>query len=160
MKSVCNALVMLILLSTTTVSNAADNTLPVCISKQYWGAEIPSDRIELIAPDIAENGSVVSIGVKKIRSVPQGRYVREISFFNEFRTEPVASFKLSRQMQSENLKTRIRLRGSSNLYAVAMLDDGQLLGGKRHIKVTMEGCGGGGGSARIVSDDLRVCPDK
>lgn len=159
MKTVCNVFVILILLSIATVSNAAQNSLPVCISKQYQGAQIPSDQIELIAPDIAENGSVVSIGVKKIRSIPEGHYVREISFFNEFRKEPVARFQLSKQMRSENLKTRIRLRGSSNLYAVALLDNGQLLGGKRHVKVTIEGCGGGG-TARIVSDDLRVCPDK
>ena len=138
---------------------AAQSSLPACIGKHYGGAQISSDGIDLIAPDIAENGSVVSVGIDKIKSIPAGHYVREISFYNEFRQEPVARFFLSRQVRPENLKTRIRLRDSSNLYAVARLDNGQLVGGKSHIKVTTEGCGGGG-SVRNVSDAKRVCADK
>lgn len=139
-------------------SFAAQQLLPTCVSKHYWGAQIPSNGIDLIAPDIAEDGSVVSVGIKKIKSIPAGHYVKEISFFNDFREEPVAKFFLSKQMRSENLKTRIRLRGSSNLYAVALLDNGQLVGGKSHIKVTTEGCGGGG-PAREVSPKLKVCAE-
>ena len=159
MKNLHYMFVLMFIFPAAGTVSAGQAILPTCISKHYGGIKIPADGIKLNAPDIAENGSVVSIGIDRIDSVPQGNYVREISFFNEFRKEPVARFMLSRKIKSENLKTRIRLRGSSNLYAVAVLDNGKVLGGKSHIKLTAEGCGGGG-DARLVSDDLRICTDK
>ena len=142
----------------SSLSYATQDQLPVCISKHYGGTMIASDQISLIAPDIAEDGSVVGIGIEKIKSIPKDTFVQEISFYNEFREEPIATFFLSEQMRSENLKTRIRLRESSNIYAIAKLDNGQLLGGKSFIKVTIGGCGGGG-TGSSFSKSEKVCAE-
>jgi len=139
-------------------SYASQNQLPVCISKHYGVATIASNQINLIAPDIAEDGSVVSIGIGKIKPLPKDTFIQEVSFYNEFHEKPIATFYLSKQMRGENLKTRIRLRESSNLYAVAKLDNGQLMGGKSFIKVTVGGCGGGGSGASF-GKTKKVCPE-
>ncbi len=159
MKNIKFILSVVILSMLSSLSYATQNQLPVCVSKHYGGATIAANDIDMIAPDIAENGAVVGVGIDQIKSIPKGRFVQEVSFYNEFREEPVAKFFLSEQMLSTNLKTRIRLRESSNLYAVAKLDNGQLLGGKSFIKVTIGGCGGGGGSAGMISSSKKVCGD-
>ena len=159
MKKINSILASIILVILSSHGFAAQNQMPKCISNQYGGAQIPADRINLIAPDIAEDGSVVSVGIEKITAVPEGNYVKEVSFFNEFRQEPVARFVLSKNMLSENLKTRIRLRESSHLYAVARLDNGELIGGKSYIKVTIGGCGGGGDTSDITNNSKRVCTE-
>lgn len=100
--------------------------VPACISKHYPQTTLTEDAIKLNAPDIAENGAVVGVG-------------KEVSFFNEFRDGPVARFELANQINADSIKTRVRLRQSSNLYAVAKLSDGQVLTGKRFIKVTIGG---------------------
>lgn len=158
MKNINIIFALIVLSALSNLSIAAQNQMPGCISKQYGNSQISTDRITLIAPDIAEDGSVVSVGIEKIKSVPQGTYVKEVSFFNEFREEPVATFFLSKNMKTENLKTRIRLRESSNLYAVARLDNGELIGGKSYIKVTIGGCGGGG-TTDMVTHSKKVCAE-
>ena len=158
MKNIKYIISFIILSVLTSLSYATQNQLPVCISKHYGGTTIASDQISLIAPDIAEDGSVVSIGIDKIKPLPKDTFIQEVSFYNEFRDEPLATFFLSKQMRGENLKTRIRLRESSNLYAVAKLDNGQLMGGKSFIKVTIGGCGGGG-SGTSFSKTKKVCAE-
>jgi len=135
---------------------AAQKTLPSCISNNYGNAPISAERIILKAPEIAENGAVVGIGVRTVNGLKKGEYVKELSFYNEFRKEPVATFFLSRHMTSDNLKTRIRLRESSNIYAVAKLDSGEVIGGQSYVKVTIGGCGGGG-SLNALGKAPRVC---
>ena len=58
------------------------------------------------------------------------------------------------------LKTRVRLRESSNIYAVAVLSNGDIVAGERFVKVTIGGCGGGG-TSDAISRAERVCsPEK
>ena len=132
--------------------------VPACISKHYPDKTLVENAIQIMAPAIAENGAVVGIGIEKIANLPQDTYVKEVSFFNEFRDGPVARFEFSDQVKSNSLKTRVRLRQSSNLYAVAKLSDGQLLIGKTFIKVTIGGCGGGDGGDAI-SKEKKICAD-
>jgi len=156
MKNITYIISFIILSAFASTSFAAQKTLPSCISKKYGDVSINSERIKINSPDIAENGAVVGIGIKEITGLKEGDYVKEISFYNEFRSEPVATFFLSKSVKSENLKTRIRLRESSNLYAVAKLDSGEVIGGQSFIKVTIGGCGGGG-SLNALGEVPRVC---
>jgi predicted secreted protein len=153
-------LTALIITGIVLLQNHAVAGLPACISKHYPGKTITTEAILLDTPDIAENGAVVSIAVKGIRKVDTDRFVRQISFYNEFRDEPVARFILGKNTHVDGLKTRFRLRESSNIFAVAELDNGQLISGSSFIKVTIEGCGGGGlptssGKAKRVCEKSR-----
>jgi len=132
--------------------------LPACITEHYAGKSITQNSLILDAPDIAENGAVVSIGIKDFIS-DVARRVKKVSFYNEFRKEPVASFILGENTRIAGLKTRMRLRESSNIYAIAELDNGELISGESYVKVTIEGCGGGG-MPRSTGKATRVCEKK
>lgn len=147
---------LMILASAT--SQAASVNLPACISEHYNNQPISSNDIEILAPDIAESGAVVSVGILRVNNKSSDRRVQQLTFYNEFIDKPVARFTFSEHTSAEKLKTRIRLRASSHLYAVARLDNGQLLGGQRHIKVTAGGCGIGDVPEYFHSK--RVCPPR
>jgi sulfur-oxidizing protein SoxY len=41
-----------------------------------------------------------------------------------------------------NVTTRVKMGQSSNVYAVAIMNDGKVLYAQKEIKVTLGGCGG------------------
>jgi sulfur-oxidizing protein SoxY len=41
-----------------------------------------------------------------------------------------------------NVATRVKMGQSSDVYAVAMMNDGKVLFAKKEVKVTLGGCGG------------------
>lgn len=96
-----------------------------------------SDLVEIKAPDIAENGSVVPItistGLKQVKSV---------SIFVEKNPNPlVARFNMGSNQRGK-IATRIKIADTSNVLAVVETDDG-LYASRRLVKVTIGGCGGG-----------------
>ena len=92
--------------------------LPDAIKAKYSG-EIIEGRISLKAPELAENGTVVPVAIKKV-DVPDNVNVKEIAFYSANNTQcPIASYKLTPAMYSEGLGTRIKLAKTTNLYAVA-----------------------------------------
>jgi sulfur-oxidizing protein SoxY len=44
--------------------------------------------------------------------------------------------------QGAKVATRVKMRQSSNVFAVAMMADGKVLFAQKEIKVTLGGCGG------------------
>lgn len=132
---------------------------PSCIVEQYKNDTLHEDGVSVDAPDIAENGSVISIGIDNVAGIPTGEHVKELSFYNEFRTDPVATFVIGQHIKASSIKTRVRLRESSNIYAVAVLSNGDVITGQKYVKVTLGGCGGGS-SVGAVSNSERVCTVK
>jgi len=101
------------------------------------GAPTESKDVTIGGPDIAENGAVVPLtasstlpGVKQILILVEKNPAALIAFFNV--TDSVeASF-----------ATRAKMGQSSDVYAVAILNDGKALYAKKEVKVTLGGCGG------------------
>lgn len=132
--------------------------LPDAIKAKYPG-EIIEGSISLKAPSLAENGSVVPLSISKV-NLPANRTVKEIAFYSGNNTRcPIASYKLTPAMLSEGLGARIKLASTTDIYAVATLDDGRVLAGESKVKVTIGGCGGGGGAAPDFSQ-LDFCKKK
>jgi sulfur-oxidizing protein SoxY len=52
-----------------------------------------------------------------------------------------ASFEVSDKVEAA-FKTRVKMGQSSNVMAVAMMNDGKVLFAQKEIKVTLGGCGG------------------
>jgi len=119
-------------------------SIPDRISSLYDATKISTNSVIIDAPDIAESGEVVSIKIDNINNIPKDSYVKELIFFNDFRDEPVATFKLSTKMLAPGLTLRVKMRESGNIYAIAKLSNGKVLTGEKLIKVTIGGCGGGG----------------
>jgi len=122
------------------VSQAA---IPNKIKTLYDADTIIQNSITIDAPDIAENGAVVTVKIKKINSLPQGVHVTDIILFNNFRKEPIASYKLGSKALPTGLITRVKMRDSGTVYAIAKLSNGKIFSGEKLIKVTEGGCGGG-----------------
>ncbi|MDH5407412.1 MAG: thiosulfate oxidation carrier protein SoxY [Gammaproteobacteria bacterium] len=95
-----------------------------------------SNKITVEAPDIAENGAVVSVTVKT--SIPNAESISVLVAEN---ASPLcASYILTKQ--SDGFVTgRIKMRKTSDVVAVVKAG-GKLLSAKKPVKVTLGGCGG------------------
>lgn len=101
------------------------------------GAPVESPSVNLQAPDIAENGAVVPVGATVALAG-----VKQILFLVEKNpTALIAVFNLSDRVDAA-ISTRTKMAQSSDVYAVAVMNDGKVLYAKKEVKVTLGGCGG------------------
>ncbi|WP_313299695.1 thiosulfate oxidation carrier protein SoxY [Diaphorobacter sp.] len=101
------------------------------------GAPAESKDVTLTAPDIAENGAVVPIGAATTLA-----NVKQVVILVEKNPNTlVASFDVSDAVEP-NFLTRAKLGQTSDVYAVAITNDGKALYAKKEVKVTLGGCGG------------------
>ncbi|NBQ86670.1 MAG: thiosulfate oxidation carrier protein SoxY [Betaproteobacteria bacterium] len=120
-------------------NKAAFDAKSVADALKAYGGGVPtaSDAVTLTAPDIAENGAVVPLGVAT--SLPN---VKQLLILVEKNPSVlVASFAVSDAVVA-NFSTRAKMGQSSDVYAVAITNDGKALFAKKEVKVTLGGCGG------------------
>lgn len=99
-------------------------------------APIESNEVALQAPDIAENGAVVPVGVST--ALPG---VKRLLLLIEKNPNILAAmFEISDAVVPA-VSTRVKMGQSSNVFAVAMMDDGRVLYAHKDVKVTLGGCG-------------------
>lgn len=101
------------------------------------GAPTESKDVTVGAPDIAENGAVVPLtassslaGVKQI-----------LLLVEKNPSVLVAQFNVTDSVEV-NFATRSKMGQSSDVYAVAVMNDGKAFYAKKEVKVTLGGCGG------------------
>jgi sulfur-oxidizing protein SoxY len=114
-------------------ANAAVDDL---IAEFTGGAAIGDAGVDLIAPEIAENGNTVPIEV----SAPGATAIMVLAAGNP--TPPVATFNFGPLAASQSASTRIRLAGTQDVIAIAKLADGSFARSAKTVKVTIGGCGG------------------
>jgi sulfur-oxidizing protein SoxY len=102
------------------------------------GASTPADSkdVQLTAPDIAENGAVVPIGIAS--TLPNVTMVAIMIEKNP--STLAASFTLPAGTEP-NIQTRVKMGQTSNVFAVVK-SDGKFFMTSKEVKVTMGGCGG------------------
>jgi len=101
------------------------------------GAPAESKDVTITAPDIAENGAVVPLGAST--ALPG---VKQILILVEKNPSAlVAIFHITDSIEA-NVSTRAKMGQSSDVYAVAVMNDGRALFAKKEVKVTLGGCGG------------------
>jgi len=101
------------------------------------GSPTESKDVSVTGPDIAENGAAVPIGVstalpgvkRMLVLVEKNPMILSAMFDVTDAVEPIFS-------------TRVKMAQSSNVYAVAMMNDGRVLFAQSEVKVTLGGCGG------------------
>jgi sulfur-oxidizing protein SoxY len=101
------------------------------------GAMTESKDVTVIGPDIAENGAVVPVGCST--ALPGVK--RMMILVEKNPSVLAASFDVTDAVDA-NFSTRVKMGQSSNVYAVAMMNDGRVLFAGKEIKVTLGGCGG------------------
>jgi sulfur-oxidizing protein SoxY len=101
------------------------------------GAPAESKDVTITGPDIAENGAVVPVAVA---SGAAG--VKHLMLLVEKNPNALAAlFNVTSDIEP-NVSTRVKMGQSSNVYGVAVTDDGKVLFAQKEIKVTLGGCGG------------------
>ena len=112
-------------------------TLPELMKALGGGAPVESKDVTVTGPDIAENGAVVPVGAST--ALPGVK--RMLLLVEKNPSVMTAMFDVTDAVES-NFSTRVKMGQSSDVYAVAMMNDGKVLFAKKEIKVTLGGCGG------------------
>ena len=101
------------------------------------GAPTESKDVTIGGPDIAENGAVVPLTAStKLAGVKQLLILVEKN-----PSVLIATFNVTPAVEA-NFATRAKMGQSSDVYAVAITNDGKALFAKKEVKVTLGGCGG------------------
>lgn len=101
------------------------------------GAPTESKDVTIGGPDIAENGAVVPLTAStKLAGVKQLLILVEKN-----PSVLIAAFNVTPAVEAD-FATRAKMGQSSDVYAVAITNDGKALFAKKEVKVTLGGCGG------------------
>ena len=115
----------------------AAKTLPEVMQTLGAGTPVESKDVTITGPDIAENGAVVPIGAAT--TLPG---VKRLLLLVEKNPAMLAAMFDVTDAIEANIATRVKMGQSSDVYAVAMMNDGKVLFARKEIKVTLGGCGG------------------
>jgi sulfur-oxidizing protein SoxY len=101
-----------------------------------------SAKVQLKAPEIAENGAVVPVKVDVESPMSESDYVKAIHILaaKNSNVRCVNVF-LTPANGNAHFSTRIKLGGTQEVYAIAELSNGTFLSAKQSVKVTIGGCG-------------------
>ena len=107
------------------------------IIKEFTGgANIGSGDIMLTTPEFAENGNTVPISVESKKATA----IKILALGNP--GPDVVTFKFGPLSATRSASTRIRLRKTQDVLAIAKLEDGRFIQDIQKVKVTIGGCGG------------------
>ncbi|MES2226881.1 MAG: thiosulfate oxidation carrier protein SoxY [Pseudomonadota bacterium] len=120
-------------------NQAAFDAKTIAETMKALGASAPveSKDVTLTAPDIAENGAVVPVGASTV--LPGAK--RLLLLVEKNPAALAALFEVSDLVEA-NISTRVKMGQTSDVYAVAMMNDGKVLFARKEVKVTLGGCGG------------------
>ena len=119
-------------------NKAAFEVKTVAEAFKALGAGTPANSADILmkAPDIAENGAVVPIGIES--RIPG---TESIAVLIERNPNPLAaSFDIPAGTETM-ITTRVKMAETSNVYALVKAN-GKYFVSKKEIKVTLGGCGG------------------
>ena len=112
-------------------------TLPDVLKALGVSAPTLSKDVALTGPDIAENGAVVPVACATTLAG-----VKQLLVLVEKNPSMLcALFDVSDAVEP-SFSTRVKMGQSSNVVAVAIMNDGKVLYTQKEIKVTLGGCGG------------------
>ena len=109
---------------------------PDAIKALYGKAAEASDKVKLDAPEIAENGAVVPIGVST--TLPNVTSISVLVPENPYTL--AAAYKIP-EGTTPSVSNRLKMAKTSNVIAIVE-SDGKLYSATKEVKVTVGGCGG------------------
>ncbi len=97
--------------------------------------------VEVVLPQIAENGNSVPLNVKVASPMTEVDFVAAIHVFAERNPRPlVASFHLGPQSGRAEISTRVRLAGTQTVNVLVELSGKRFLLGSAYVLVTAAAC--------------------
>ena len=102
-----------------------------------------SAAIKMELPLIAENGAVVPVAVEVASPMTSQSYVKTVYVIADKNRRPMnVKFALTPAAGQAYVGTNLRLGETTDVRAIAEMNDGTLLMAKKEVKVTVGGCGG------------------
>ncbi len=99
--------------------------------------------VDLDLPEIAENGNTVPVTFTVDAPMTADSYVKTVMVMADGNPQPeVARFHFTPESGTASASTRMRLAGTQGIIAVAQMNDGSTMMGRKLVKVTIGGCGG------------------
>lgn len=125
-------------------AKATPTEVNAAIEKMIGAKELKTDaRLNLILPEIAENGGTVPLTVSVDSPMSEADHVTAIHIFCDGNPSPdMASYFLGPHNGKAEVAMRIRLMQTQNVVAVVETSTGEALIQRVQIKVTLGGCGG------------------
>jgi len=110
----------------------------------FTGGNTPTEgKIDLITPEIAENGNTVPVEFTVESDMTDESYVKDVLVLADGNPSPgVATFHFTPMAGVASASTRVRLASTQNVIVVAKMNDGSAYMAKKLVKVTIGGCGG------------------
>jgi sulfur-oxidizing protein SoxY len=110
--------------------------------RQAAGGVLPQvGRVSLTLPTLAESGHSVRLRVRVESPMTPQAHVKQIHLFSEKNPRPViARFSLGPQAGRAEVHTRIRLAGTQQVVAVAVMNDGTAWMASAEVVVTAAAC--------------------
>ena len=124
-------------------ANADAAAVAKAIKEMIGDKKTKTGRIKMELPQIAENGNTVPMGFEVESPMTESDYVKAVHIFAEKNPQPnVATYRFTPESGKAKVSTRMRLRKTQNVVAVAEMSDGSVYMVKTPVKVTIGGCGG------------------
>ena len=110
--------------------------------RQATGGVMPQvGRVTLTLPTLAESGNSVRLQVRVESPMTPEAHVKQIHIFSEKNPRPViARFSLGPRAGRAEIHTRIRLAGTQQVVAVAIMNDGTAWMASAEVVVTAAAC--------------------
>ncbi|WP_417769845.1 thiosulfate oxidation carrier protein SoxY [Stappia sp.] len=125
------------------VSLADDAKVQAAIDAFSGGTAPESGTVSLTAPEIAENGNTVPIGVSVDSPMTEADHVTAVILLAAGNPQPgVATFHFSPMSGAAEATTRMRLAKTQDVIALAKTSTGKVYMDRKSVKVTIGGCGG------------------
>ncbi len=123
------------------VSAAVPDKLLPLIREATGGVPPKTGRVKLTLPPLAESGNSVPLKVQVESPMTAADHVKSIHIFSEKNPRPViARFHLGPQSGKAEVSTRIRLAGTQQLVALAVMNDGSSWRGETTVVVVAGAC--------------------
>lgn len=107
------------------------------------GRPVNEGRINIVLPEIAENGGTVPVSVDVTSPMSKDDFVKTVHIFADDNPLPeVANYYFGPHNGKASISMRIRLGKTQKVLAMAEMNNGELFIARKEIKVTLGGCGG------------------
>jgi sulfur-oxidizing protein SoxY len=105
------------------------------------GVPVQRGRVKLELPLLVDNGNAVPLTVSVDSPMTPDNYVSSIHLFSQRNpVRDMARFFFTPRSGRAKVSTRVRLAGSQNVTAIAVLSDGTFWVDSAHVLVTLSAC--------------------
>jgi sulfur-oxidizing protein SoxY len=127
--------------ATIDLAAATPADMQAAVASVVGEARINAGRVRLDIPPLVENGNTVPCTVTVESPMSAADHVKAIHVFTEKNPQPnVISVALGPRAGRASVSTRIRLRDSQSVLALAEMSDGTFWSGRANVIVTISAC--------------------